>query len=103
MYCLFKGGKTTLFGKKANWNFIQSSMNICVERVFGILKGRWKLIMKRPEVPLKNMFDVVVACIILHNICIVNNKGIEEDWIIESENKLARRIIKDIVREGSKL
>ena len=61
------------------------------------------LIMKRPEVSLKNMHDIVASCIILHNICIVNNKGIEEDWIIEAESKLARRIIEDEICEGSEL
>jgi hypothetical protein len=74
-----------------------------VERAFGILKGRWRLIMKRHEVPLRNMPDIVAACIVLHNICIVNNEGIEEDWIIEVESKLARRIIEGEVREGSEL
>ena len=59
--------------------------------------------MKRPEVPLRNMLDIVASCIILHNICIVNNEGIEEDWIIEAESKLARRIIEDEICEGSEL
>ena len=63
--------------KEANWNFRQSLTRICVERAFGILKGRWRLIMKRFEIPLRNMRDIVAAYIILHNICIVNNKGIE--------------------------
>ena len=103
MYCLFKSGKTTLSGKETNWNFIQSSMRMCVERAFGIFKGEWRLIMKRPEVPLKNMPDIVASCIVLHNICIVNNEGIEEDWIIEAESKLARRIIEGDIREGSEL
>jgi hypothetical protein len=40
MYCPFKDGNATLFGKEANWNFIQSSTRMCVERAFGILKGR---------------------------------------------------------------
>jgi hypothetical protein len=59
--------------------------------------------MKRPDVPLKNMPDIVAACIVLHKKCIVNNEGIEEDWIIEAESKLARRIIEGGVREGSEL
>jgi hypothetical protein len=52
---------------------------------------------------LKNMSDIVTTCIVLHNICIVNNEGIKEDWIIEAESKLARRIIEGDVREGSEL
>jgi len=103
MYCPFKGGKTTLSGKEANWNFIQSSTRMCVERAFGILKGRWRMIMKRSEIPLKNMPDIVATCIVLHNLCIVNNEGIEEDWIVEAESKLARRMIEGEIREGSEL
>ena len=103
MYCPFKGGKTTLCGKEANWNFIQSSTRMCVERAFGILKGRWRVIMKRCEVPLRSMPDIVATCIVLHNLCIMNKEGIEEDWIVEAENKLSRRIDEGGIREGSEL
>ena len=59
--------------------------------------------MKRFEVSLRNMHDIVAACIVLHNICIFNIKGIKEYWIIEAVNKLARRIIEGEVREDSEL
>ena len=59
--------------------------------------------MKRPEVPLRNMPDIVAVCIVLHNICIVNNEGIEEDCIIKAESKLARRIIEGEIYESSEL
>jgi hypothetical protein len=49
------------------------------------------------------MLDIVAACIVLQNICIINNERIEEDWIIEAESKLARRIIEGGVREGNEL
>jgi hypothetical protein len=35
--------------------------------------------MKRHEISLKNMPSIVTTCIVLHNICIVHNEGIEED------------------------
>ena len=103
MYCPFKGGKTTLSGKEANWNFIQSSTRMCVERAFGILKGRWRVIMKRCEVPLRNMPDIVATCVVLHNLYIVNKESIEEDWIVEAKNKLSRKIREGEIREGSEL
>ena len=92
MYCPFKGGKTTLPGKKANWNFIQYSTKMCVERAFGILNGMWRVIMKRCEVPLRNMPDIAATCVVLHKLCIVNKEDIEKYWIVEAENKLSRRI-----------
>ena len=50
-----------------------------VERAFGILKGRLRLIMKQHEILLKNMSDIIEFCIILFNMCIVNNESTEED------------------------
>ena len=63
----------TLSKMEANYNFIQSSINIYTKR------GRYIyiLIMKQSEVPLQNMSDVGVTCIVLYNLCILNNKGIE--------------------------
>jgi hypothetical protein len=68
---------------------------------FGILKGRWRLIMKQSEIPLKNMPDIVATCIILHNLCIMNNEGIEEKWIIEAKNILATRVIEGELQEAN--
>ena len=48
------------------------------------------------------MLNIISAYIIFHNICIVNNEGIE-DWIIEAESKLTRRIIEGDVKEDSEL
>ena len=52
---------------------------------------------------LRNMPDIVATCIVLHYLCIVNKEGIEEDWIVEAENKLSRRIGAGEIREGSEL
>ena len=49
------------------------------------------------------MFDLVAVCIILYNICIVNNEGIEEYWIIEVKSKLARKVSEGEVRENDEL
>lgn len=35
--------------------------------------------MKQSEVSLKNMPNIVAICIVLHNVWIVNNEGIEDD------------------------
>ena len=40
IYSPFKGCAEGLEGYKVNWNFIQSSTHMCVERAFGILKGK---------------------------------------------------------------
>ena len=79
MYYPFKDVKTTLSGKEANWNFIQSSTRMCVERGFWILKSRLRVIMKRCKVSLRNMPDIVATCLVLRNLWIVNKEGIEKN------------------------
>ena len=49
------------------------------------------------------MADIIATCVVLHNFCIVNKEVIEEDWIVEVENKLSRRIGEGEIREGSEL
>ena len=103
IYCLFKGVKTALSDKMTNENFIQFSTRICVKMSFGILKDKWRLIIKRLEISLKNISYIIVTCIVLHNLCIVNNEGIEEDIIVEAKNKLATRVIEEELQEGNEL
>lgn len=49
--------------------------------------------MNQLEISLRNMPNIIATCIVLHNLCIVINESIEEEWIIEAKNKLATRVI----------
>ena len=71
IYSPFKGCAKSLEGYKANWNFIQSFTRMCVKRAFGILKGRWRIIMRRTDILLRHMTDVVATCIVLRNMCTI--------------------------------
>jgi hypothetical protein len=51
-YSPFKSEKEGLSRAKAHCNFIQSSTLMAVERAFGILKGRWRILLKRIDMPL---------------------------------------------------
>jgi hypothetical protein len=55
-----------------------------VERAFGMLKGKFKLLLKRVDIPLRHMLDLVMACICLHNMCIANSNGFDMDWALEA-------------------
>lgn len=103
MYCPFKGQKDGLSRCRANWNFIQSSTRMCVERAFGILKGRWRIIMKRCDIPLRMVPDVVCTCIVLHNLCITMKDAFDKTWIDEAESELAKKIANGEAREGSEV
>eukprot|EP00733_Pompholyxophrys_punicea_P000884 Pompholyxophrys_punicea_v1_NODE_348_length_2194_cov_18.530154.p2 type:complete len:192 gc:universal NODE_348_length_2194_cov_18.530154:1561-2136(+) len=55
---------------EARYNQIHSSMRMCVERAFGKLKGRWRILKTGVESPSIAWIDkTIYACMILHNIC----------------------------------
>jgi DDE superfamily endonuclease len=60
-YSPFKGEKEGLPRRKAHWNFIQSSTRMAVERAFGILKGRWRILLKQIDMPLQNVSYIITA------------------------------------------
>ena len=103
MYSPFKGTSNGLEPYKAHWNFIQSSSRMCVERAFGILKGRWRVIQKRADVPLRSIADIVSTCIVLHNLCIITKDKFDTIWIEEAEVELKKRVEDGTVKGGQVL
>ena len=71
MLAPFRGHKDGLSREGYNWNFVQSSTCMCIERAIGMLKGRWRILLKMIDVHLKNVPDLVSTCLVLHKICIV--------------------------------
>jgi hypothetical protein len=102
MYCPFKGQKDVLSRCRANWNFIQPSTQMCVERAFGILKGRWRIIMKRCDISLRMVPDVICTCIVLHNLCITMKDSFDKTWINETESEF-QKIANGETRKGSEV
>jgi hypothetical protein len=58
-----------------------------VERTFGMLKGRFRILLKRIDIPLRHMMDLVKTCICLHNMCIANLDGFNMDWALEAQKE----------------
>ena len=50
-----------------------------VERAFGILKNRWRVLQKRFDSSLEFAIKCAVACIVLHNICVDQNDPWDDD------------------------
>jgi hypothetical protein len=57
-YSPFKGEKNGLPRYKTHWNFIQSSTRMSIERTFGMLKGRFKILLKRINIPFNTLFKI---------------------------------------------
>ena len=50
------------------FNKALSSARVTIERAFGVLKGRWRCLLKRLDNNLENIPDIILACCVLHNI-----------------------------------
>ena len=59
-----------------------------MERAFGILKGRWRILFKRIDMPLQNVPDIATASHCLHNLCIIQNNEFNMKWAILAEKDL---------------
>ena len=85
MMAPFKGSKDGLSREEYHWNYVQSSTRMCVERAFGMLKGRWRILLKRIDVQLKNVPNLVATCLVLHNMCIIfGDQFWKEEWMREA-------------------
>ena len=81
---LFLSGKTCLNTKRFLIKHL-SSARVTVERVFGELKGRFRILMKRMDVDLDNVVKTIITCCVLHNIC--QKRGdlyIDDDEVLEN-------------------
>ena len=55
------------------FNAAQQSARVVVENTFGTLKGRWRILHHGIQADLEHCRSIVIACIVLHNICIVQD------------------------------
>src|SRR5689334_22742417 len=54
-------------GMKETFNFAHSSLRNVVERSFGVLKQKWRMLLKVPSYPQAKQSQIIVACMALHN------------------------------------
>jgi hypothetical protein len=47
--------------------------------------------MKRCDVPLRTVSDLVATCIVLYNLCITMNDGFNENWISKAEEQITKK------------
>ncbi|KAK3736780.1 hypothetical protein QZH41_001694 [Actinostola sp. cb2023] len=59
-----------------NFNKELSSARVKVECAFGLLKSRWRVLMKRFDSEIEFAIKSTIACAVLHNICIRSG----DDW-----------------------
>ena len=70
-------GRLTPEQRKFNKKF--SALRCVVERAFGMLKSRWRIVMKKIEQKTSTLTKTVVASCVLHNICIGRGDLYDDD------------------------
>ena len=56
------------------FNLALSQAKVSIERAFGILKGRWRILLGKVSWEPSFAADLVIACTVLHNICQERNE-----------------------------
>ena len=59
-----------------------SSARATVERAFGILKARWRILLKRLDNRFENIPEVILSCCILHNFCQEAGEEFDDEEIL---------------------
>ncbi|XP_020081745.1 putative nuclease HARBI1 [Ananas comosus] len=89
-YHLREWGARTPSNPQELFNYRHSSLRTSVERAFGSLKNRFKILTSRPFFPFSTQVDLVLACCIVHNY-IMSHGGdelvpSEEEWLAQSSH-----------------
>lgn len=67
------------------WNLKLNSVRIVIEKIYGMLKSRWRILYKKTEMKSLNLKYIIMACAMLHNICILRNDPCNRRWLLTVE------------------
>ena len=67
--------------QQRNFNYRLSRARVTVEHAYGRLKGRWRCLLKRLDVNVCDVPELVAACCVLHNVCEIHGEHFDEDWM----------------------
>lgn len=63
--------------EQRNFNFVQSCLRMVIKHVFGILKGRFRLLKYIDTLQIKDTAYIIVAACALHNLCLVSGDDLD--------------------------
>lgn len=87
----------TLTAAEQKFNKMLSKNRVHVEHAFGMLKGRWRSLLKENDATLRNLQFQVVACCILHNFC----QRVQDEFLYEWEEGTKMTSSDDLVSTAS--
>ena len=62
------------------YNKFHSQTRIVIEQAFGMLKARFRCLLKRLDTKVEKSTDIILACMILHNVCVDAKEMFFADW-----------------------
>lgn len=69
-----------------NYDKLHSCTRVVIERAFGLLKGRFKRLQHVNVHDLKHVCDIIMACCVLHSICISEGDILPEFYDENDDN-----------------
>ncbi|XP_033104701.1 uncharacterized protein LOC117107204 [Anneissia japonica] len=83
-------GRGNLNREKTLYNYKLSATRMTVEKAFGRLKGRWRLLLKENEHEITNLRSIVQTCCTWHNICEASNVAYPQalDEVVELDGPM---------------
>lgn len=78
---LIKGYKGNLTAEEESFNVYLNNGRVVVENAFGRLKSRFRCLLKRIDVHYKFVPQIVVSCLILHNIIEIRKDKFQMNWL----------------------
>lgn len=69
-----------LTNEQNNFNHRLSTARVQVEHSFGRLKARWRMLLKRSDLLIENVVNVVATACALHNFCEDNKESYDKAW-----------------------
>lgn len=73
-------------GKKEVFNYLHSSLRNVIERSFGVLKMKWRILLDLPSYPMNKQNKIILASMALHNFIRESNmKDVDFDMCDQDE------------------
>ncbi|KAJ1519059.1 hypothetical protein ONE63_011302 [Megalurothrips usitatus] len=81
-------GNLTLLQRQHN--YIHSSTRTVIEHCFGLLKGRWRCLLRLQLKRIDRASNFIMACCVLHNFCFLHNDAVIEDMVNDERHMPAQ-------------
>ncbi len=89
----------TLTKEQKYFNYRLSRARMVVESAFGMLKGRWRVLLRKCEASKDTVKLYSLACVVLHNLCLQRGDTVPRSWDLKLDDIGNHRRPTEKVRE----